>query len=264
MLQIKTSVQTIFTMIAIFCIGLSAQAQKMQKEYYQFKLYHTKTTEQLAKVDDYLEKGYLPALHRQGIKNVGVFKPAGIDTLTDKIVYVFVAYPSLEQWQKTEGKLMEDDDFANSGMLFTQAQADKAPFERVESILLEAFNDQPKLVLPALKNPERVFELRSYESPTLDLHQRKIKMFNEGGEINIFKDLDFKVVFYAKVISGTRMPNFMYMPAFKSIDDYKPHWKSFGDDPRWKAVQEVPEFQNKVSVSRIESIILKPTAYSDL
>ncbi|MEO7802226.1 MAG: NIPSNAP family protein [Ginsengibacter sp.] len=250
--------------ICIGCLTNSANAQKIQKEYYQFKLFHTKTNEQLTKVDDYLEKAYVPALHRQDIKNVGVFKSAGIDTLEDKIVYVFITYPSLEQWQKTESKLLEDDDFANTGMLFTQASADKVPFERIESILLEAFTDQPKLVAPGLKNPERVFELRSYESPTLDLHQRKIKMFNEGGEINIFKRLDFKVVFYAKVISGPRMPNFMYMPAFSSIDEYKPHWKAFGDDPAWKTVQEVPEFQNKASVSRIESTILKPTAYSDL
>lgn len=264
MLHSKNFTKTSILFFAIICLNFSANAQKMQKEYYQLKLYHTKTDEQLSKVDEYLEKAYLPALHRQGIKNVGVFKPTGIDTLTDKIVYVFVTYPSLEQWQKTESKLAEDDDFANSGMLFNQAKADMPPFDRVESILLEAFNNQPKLIAPGLKNPERVFELRSYESPTLDLHQRKIKMFNEGGEIDIFKSLDFKVVFYAKVISGPRMPNFMYMPAFKNIDEYKPHWKSFGDDARWKAVQEVPEYQNKVSVSRIESIILKPTAYSDL
>lgn len=264
MLYVKKFKNVFSSIAVIICLSSSVNAQKLQKEYYQFKLFHIKTDEQLTKVDNYLEKAYMPALHRQGIKNVGVFKPAGIDTLADKIVYVFIAYPSLEQWQKTENQLLEDDDFANTGMLFTQAKADKAPFERIESILLEAFNDQPKLVAPGLKNPERVFELRSYESPTLDLHQKKIKMFNEGGEINIFKRLDFKVVFYAKVISGPRMPNFMYMPAFTSIDEYKPHWKAFGDDAAWKAVQEVPEYENKVSVSRIESIILKPTAYSDL
>ncbi|MGZ5191416.1 MAG: NIPSNAP family protein [Flavisolibacter sp.] len=70
--------------------------------------------------------------------------------------------------------------------------------------------------------------------------------------------------FYAKVIFGTRMPNFVYMPSFSSVDDRNAHWKTFGNDPDWKAMQAKPEYENKVSVSRIESILMKAAEYSDM
>ena len=35
--------------------------------------------------------------------------------------------------------------------------------------------------------PDAVYELRSYESPTGELHMLKVNMFNAGGEITLFK-----------------------------------------------------------------------------
>ena len=44
----------------------------------------------------------------------------------------------------------------------------------MESILLEAFPcSRSDLLTQTAKNPERVFELRSYESPTEVLHEKK-------------------------------------------------------------------------------------------
>ncbi len=153
-------------LIAAFCLSYNVTAQNLHKEYYQLKLYHTKSPEQISKVDDYLKNAYLPALHKQGIKNIGVFKPTGIDTLSDKIIYVLIAFSSLDQWQKTESKIAADKTFTSAAESFNKAKSVEAPFERVESILLEAFTDQPKLIPPGLNKSERVFELRSYESPT--------------------------------------------------------------------------------------------------
>ncbi len=36
-------------------------------------------------------------------------------------------------------------------------------------------------------------------------------MFNEGGEIELFKELNFNAAFYGEVITGSRMPNFYYL-----------------------------------------------------
>ena len=109
---------------------------------------------------------------------------------------------------------MEGKDFLN-------ADTAHLPFTRVESTLLEAFPDQPKLIPTKLKNdPDAIYELRSYESPdTGTLHMLKVDMFNAGGEIKLFKDLDFQAVFYADVLSGSRMPNLVYMVVFRQCSE---------------------------------------------
>jgi hypothetical protein len=114
--------------------------------------------------------------------------------------------------------------------------------------------------LTSAKN-ERVYELRSYESATEDLYRNKVEMFNEGGEITLFKRLNFNAVFYAEVISGKRMPNLMYMTTFDNMQSRDAHWKTFVDDPEWKKLSTMPNYQH--NVSKADIMLLKPESYSD-
>ena len=136
-------------------------------------------------------------------------------------------------------------------------------YTRFETIVLEAFDLAPTMALPQLKGPkaQRVYELRSYESPTEKFHQNKVQMFNQGGEITLFKRLNFNAVFYSSVIAGAHMPNLMYMTTFENRADRDAHWKTFGDDPEWKTLSAKPEYQN--NVSHIDMLFLTPTEYSD-
>jgi hypothetical protein len=86
-------------------------------------------------------------------------------------------------------------------------------------------------------------------------------MFNEGGEVGLFKRLNFNAVFYAQVLAGNKMPNLMYMTTFENMQDREAHWKAFGDDPFWKKLSSLPEYQHNVSHADI--IFLHPVAYSD-
>jgi len=54
---------------------------------------------------------------------------------------------------------------------------------RAERSLLSAFAGWPKVVTP--KKEKRIFQLRTYESPSQVAHTRKVQMFNEA-EIGIF------------------------------------------------------------------------------
>lgn len=229
---------------------------------FQIKLYHLKDNNQLNMTDDFLKDAYLPALHRYGIKNIGVFKPISNDTAVDKLVYVLVPFTSLDQWKKIIDRLGGDAAFKSSAENFLHADAKNPPFQRVESILLESFSGQPFLKIPRQKDPERVFELRSYESPTWHLADKKRAMFNKD-EMGIFTRLDFNPVFYAEVISGSHMPNLMYMPVFKSVEDRDAQWKVFGNDAKWKEISADPFNENNVSVSHIDSILMHSTEYSD-
>src|SRR5258708_3169000 len=249
-------------LIALLLITSSSLFAKSLRDFYQIKIYHLKNNEQVASVDEYLKNVYLPALHRLNIKNIGVFKPIANDTASVKSIYVLIPLKLEVEWMKLDQNLLKDITYTSAAKSFCEAPADKVPYERMESILLEAFSGQQQLLLPTTKNAERIFELRSYESPTENLLAKKTAMFNRD-EINIFKRLGFNPVFYGSVLSGGRMPNLMYMPIFNSIDERNAQWKVFGNDPKWKEISADPANENKVSVSHIDSILMHGTSYSD-
>jgi hypothetical protein len=87
-------------------------------------------------------------------------------------------------------------------------------------------------------------------------------MFNQGGEIPLFKRLGFNAVFYASVIAGSHMPNLMYMTSFDNMTSHDQHWKDFGADPEWKKLSADTQYQH--NVSHIDIVLLHPTEYSDL
>ena len=256
-----------FTLIACaICISSSVSAKNPKKDIYQIKIYTLKNNEQLAAIDAFLKDAFLPAMHRAGFLKIGVFKPIANDTSTLKKIYVFIPFTSIDQWQNISGVLDKDGVYQSASKDFTGAAVDHSPFERMESILLEAFDMQPHFTIPSLKNAvnEKIYELRSYESPTEALHTKKVKMFNEGGETGIFKRLGFNAIFYARVISGSRMPNLMYMTSFENMAEHDAHWKAFSNDAEWKKILSMPEYESKVSVSHIDRVLMHATDYSDI
>lgn len=265
----KNTLGKIGYLLFILCfviVSSSVEAKDPKKDLYQIKIYNLKNNEQVVAVEKYLKNAYLPALHRAGINKVGVFKPIANDTALVKKIYVFIPFHSINEWQKLSDVLYKDDVYQSASREYTDAAADKKPFERIESVLLEAFPMHTHFEMSGLKNPlpERIYELRSYESPTEHLHTTKVRMFNEGGEIALFKRLNFNAVFYARVLSGSKMPNLMYLTTFENMAEHDAHWKAFGSSPEWKSLSAMPEYENKVSVSRNESILMHPTGYSDL
>src|ERR1035437_5418255 len=259
----------LYSLALIACsivITSSVSAKNPKKDIYQIKIYTLKNNEQVAAVDAFLKNAFLPAMHRAGILKIGVFKPITNDTAALKKIYVFIPFTSVDQWQNISGMLDKDVSYQSASKDFTGAAFDHSPFERVESILLEAFDMQPHFNIPSLKNSvsEKIYELRSYESPTEALHAKKVKMFNEGGETVIFKRLEFNAVFYARVISGSRMPNLMYMTSFENMAEHDEHWKAFSNDAEWKRISAMPEYESKISVSHSDKILMHATDYSDI
>ncbi|NIG56942.1 NIPSNAP family protein [Chitinophaga sp. Cy-1792] len=239
-----------------------AFAKDKGRLYYQIRVYHIKPAQE-AGLDNFLQQAYLPALHRAGIRDVGVFKPISQDS-SDNKVYVFTACKSLDQFASVNNQLQQDNNYQAAAGPFLDGYNETAPYVRIETILLQAFGEMPAYALPALSSPknERVYELRSYESATERSHASKVKMFNAGGEVGIFKRLNFNAVFYGSVIAGAHMPNLMYLTTFNNKADRDAHWKSFGADPEWKKLVALPEYQHNVSHQDI--IFVRPTEYSDI
>jgi hypothetical protein len=233
-------------------------------EFYQIRVYQLKSKEQELMVDQFLQNAFLPALHRKGISKLGVFKPVGNDTAAIRRIYVLIPLSSLEQVTELAELAEKDKQYASDGKDYLDALYNDPPYIRMESILLQAFSGMPRLGSPELKNPknERIYELRSYEGATEKIHSNKVQMFNQGDEVGLFKRLGFNAVFYAEVLTGAHMPNLMYMTSFENMAAHDEHWKSFGNDPYWKKLSAMPEYQN--NVSHIDILLLHPAEYSDL
>ncbi|MEO5563577.1 MAG: NIPSNAP family protein [Chitinophagaceae bacterium] len=262
----KSSKLNLFVILVIALSFSSAYAgddKKPGAEYYQIRVYHFTGPEQEKKLDDYLSQAYIPALHKAGIKKVGAFKLIANDTIADKKLYVFFSASSLEKLTELPTQLQKNAEYVKAGKDYMEAVYNQPPFARMENILLKSFRLHPSMTLPGLKNDkkERVYELRSYEGPTEQLYNAKVKMFNEGGEIALFERLGFNAVFYAEVVSGSRMPNLMYMTSFANRADRDAHWKTFGGDPEWKRISALPEYQH--TVSKAEVMLLSAAEYSD-
>ena len=66
-------------------------------DFYQIKIYHFSTSDQESVIDEYLEKAYLPAMHRAGIEHIGVFKPVAStegNKPSEKLIYVLIPFSS--------------------------------------------------------------------------------------------------------------------------------------------------------------------------
>tara|TARA_R110002049_G_scaffold9962_2_gene49688 strand:+ start:73293 stop:74105 length:813 start_codon:yes stop_codon:yes gene_type:complete len=233
------------------------------QEYYQLKIYTFENEDQEKVTDTYLKNAYLPGLKKLGIQNVGVFKPVPNDKDTIQKTYVLMPFKTVNQFLFLKENLSKDTTYLKAGNSYINAPHDQTPYKRIESIVLKAFADMPIMRPSALNSPrsERIYELRSYESPTEQYHKNKVTMFNEGGEVKLFDQLDFNAVFYGEVISGAKMPNLMYMTTFANQESRDAHWKSFGNAPEWKTLSEEPKYKN--NVSHIDISFLYPTEYSD-
>lgn len=251
-------------LLTILAPQISNAAGKL--DFYQIRIYHLKTAEQESRVDHFLKEAYLPALHRAGISSVGVFKPIAdpAKIAEERLIYVLIPFASRDDFFKLDAKLSKDQKYQQDGRGYLDAKYNDSPYSRMETILLNAFEKNPRFGLPNLSGAkkDRVYELRSYEGPTEKISANKIRMFNSGDEVGLFKRLGFNAVFYAEVVAGSSMPNLMYMTTFENRADRDKHWDAFGKDDYWRKLSAMPEYQN--NVSKGNTWLLFPVDYSDI
>ncbi|GAB3177851.1 NIPSNAP family protein [Telluribacter humicola] len=250
--------------IALFQLSAPVSASAPKREFFEIRIYHVTGKAQEERMENYLKNAYLPAMHRAGIKTVGVFKPVESDTTFGKRIYVLTPLKSLDQLAKLPQTLDKDKEYQTAGKDYIDSEFKDPAYARYETIILQAFSGMPQLQKPALNSPrsERVYELRSYESPSEKRYLNKVKMFNTGGEIGIFNKLGFNAVFYGEVLSGRRMPNLMYMTTFANKASRDEHWKAFSNDPDWGKLKDVAEYKD--NMNKLEMFFMRPTEYSDI
>ncbi len=258
-----TFFKTIVCTALLTGVFTSIHAQNEQSEFYQLKTYTLENENQENLVDTYLENAYLPALKRMGIHNVGVFKMHPSKYVISNKIFVLIPFSSQDKLYDTEARLWNDTAYQKAGKEYLETTYDQPPYDRVNTTVMVAFEDMPKMSASKVEGPreDRIYELRSYESPTEKIFKNKVDMFNAGGEVKLFEELGFNAVFYAEVLSGDKMPNLMYMTTFENQESRDKHWDAFRNAPKWKEISSKPKYQN--NVSHIDRFFLYPTAYSD-
>ena len=101
-----------------FVLLLSASFKEPKRAYYLIKVYQIKTQEQIQVMDTYLSNAYLPALHRAGFKDIGVFYPAGQDTMKEKKIYVFIPIGNISKVAQIEELPLKDNQLQEAGTAF--------------------------------------------------------------------------------------------------------------------------------------------------
>src|SRR5690242_14659351 len=114
--------QSRFIAIALFFLGImtatiqvQAAVRSPKQEFYTIRFYPLKNAQQKQKVDKYLKDAFIPALHRQGIAKIGVFKPIGNDTASIRRIYVLIPFHSLEQFAGLNAALEKDAQYLSDG-----------------------------------------------------------------------------------------------------------------------------------------------------
>ena len=232
------------------------ESERGKREYFELRRYHLLNRSKTRVLGDFLQEVGIAAMNRVGIKTVGIFN--AMYGPNDPTLYVLLVHKSLESVVTITERLMADREYSKAD--FVHAAITEPAYVRYESSLMVAFSHMPKLEVPEKKS--RIFELRIYESHSIKAVKKKIEMFNEGGEIAIFKKTGLLPVFFGETLIGPKMPNLTYMLVFDDMAMRDKRWGTFGSDPGWRKLRANPAYKD--TVSNITDIILRPTRYSQI
>ena len=243
--------------------GSAQTSNGKTRQYYELRKYHLQSGPQIKLADSFVGDALIPALNRMGFSPVGAFRlDFGPET---PVLHVLIPSTSLEALITADQKLLADGDFMKAAEPFWNAPAKETSFVRYESSLLVAFEGWPKIVVPpsTAKKDKRIFQLRTYESPSNAAHIRKVEMFHHG-EFEIFQKAGCAPVFFGDTLIGPRMPSLTYMLSFADQAALTAGWELFRNDPDWKKLSASPRYAYEPIVSNVSNLILTPAPYSQI
>jgi hypothetical protein len=233
------------------------------REFYLLRRYNLFSGNQLKLTESYFAGALLPALARRGMGPVGAFRlDIGPET---PAYYLLIPGNSVEALAELDLQLADDAEFLKAADAFWNATSTTPAFQRVEISLLAAFRGWPKITPPSspAATSKRIFQLRTYESPSNGEHVRKVEMFH-AGEFDIFKNAGFHPVFFGDALIGSRLPSLTYMLSFADLAELDTKWDVFRADPAWKKLSSNPRYAYDAIVTNITNLILSPLACSQI
>lgn len=232
-----------------------------ERQYIEWIRYSLFTGSRKSIVQEYYRDAAIPALNRLGISPVGVFTV--VHGPNEPSLYVLIPHKNADSLFNYRSRLEKDSEYRERGAAYLEATFDNPAYRRVESTLMLAFSHMPQVEAPSgLVGSDHIVQVRIYESHNYRFGQKKIEMFNEGGEIAIFRKTGLSPVFFGETIAGPLMPNLTYMLAFENIETMRRNWRTFGEHPDWKKLSADPQYKD--TVSNITDYILRPLPFSQI
>lgn len=240
----------------------AAESKKRTPEWYELRTYQLRTG-QTKVLNDFLSEVAVPALRRAGAGPVGVFETSVGPEMP--AVRLLIPHDSAAALAGLPARLAADPAYQKgaAAAAYHGATGAQPPYVRMDSALLAAFEKVPKLEPPPAGKP-RIFELRTYESPTEAAHLKKMEMFTRLGELEIFRRDGLTPVFFARTVVGPRQPSFVYMLTFPDMAAREKAWATFRADPDWQKLKATPGYSDAEIMSNITGLLLRPTAYSQI
>lgn len=244
-------------------LAQSARAQDSEssagREVYELVRYQFRNGPGPKMVHEYFRDAAIPALNRAGVSPVGVFN--GMVGPENPSTWVLIPFPSLRAISEIVQKMEQDEEYKSRAASYLNATASQPAYVRFETFLLEAFEAVPRIEAPPKK--PRIFELRTYENPSHNANETKVKMFNTA-EIAIFRRTGLTPVFFGNALVGSRMPHLTYMLTFENLADREKKWRVFGSDPAWHKLSTTPGYTDPEIITNISNIFLSPAGYSQI
>src|SRR5262249_42229993 len=183
--------------------------------FLELRYFRLRSGKQVERTSDYLRRGWLPASQRAGVGPIGFFSATVAPE--SPFVLTLTSFPSLSAIPELGRKLAADKEFQAVLEEYNPANGEVS-YIRMDNTMLMTFPSSPDVAVPPIdaKRPPRVFELRTYESPTEFALWRKIKMFGDG-EIAAFRRCEMLPVFFGSALFGRNMPSLTYMLAFDDL-----------------------------------------------
>lgn len=254
-------IQSLLAASALAMFARTATADSGNPQYYELRVYTTKSERQQELVNNYWQSAAVPAYNRIGVQPIGVF--TGVEDSPTNKIYVLIPFDSLEAFASIPAKLAADSAYEAAAAEFMAVPKSNPAYERFESSLLIAFDSMKKLAAPpsAAQKTPWIFELRTYQSHNESKGLNKVKMFNSG-EVPLMQEVGLSPVFFARTVIGPQMPNLIYMVSGENKEEHNKHWKGFFDAPGWKTLIADPQYKD--NVSRVINIFLKRTSASQI
>ena len=226
----------------------------------ELRRYRLRNGPMAARFTAYAKDALVPALGRAGISPVGAWNLSlGADSPT---LHLLLPHKDAESVVSLDARLGADAEYAKAAASFLALPPSDPPFERCDSSLVAAVPTQPGIDKPEAPAATRIYELRTYRSPSEPAGRRKVEMFEAGGELAIFRRLGFHVVFFGRDLLGSGLPCLTYMLAWADAGARERGWLAFSDDPEWVKLRGLP--QNADIVSGIDASILRATDFSQV
>ena len=247
---------------AAAAVGEGAAQEAKRAQLFELRQYRLRFGPMESRFAEHAKTALVPALNRAGIAPVGAFTVSiGPDNPS---LYLLLPHAHAESLLTLDERLESDAEYRRVSAAIRALPPTDPPYERLDSSLMTSFKTMPALKPAGPLTAGRVAELRRYESPNEPAGRKKIEMFEEAGEIAIFRRLGMTPVFFARNLVGPRLPALTYMLMFPDVATREKCWAAFREDPEWVKLRTTPGYSNADILTGNNVQFLRPADYSQI